>query len=79
MSLIESEQSVKAFVYYDRDHYCVRCHPIDVFTQGKTLDEAVKNAKEAVSLHLEDASDRCGLPENPPLLILMETKVGRVA
>ena len=37
-----TEQSIKAYIYSDGKHYCVRCSPVDVFTQGKTLDEAVK-------------------------------------
>jgi len=47
-------QTIKAEIYFDGEYYCVRCLNIDVFTQGKTLDEAVKNLREAVSLHLED-------------------------
>ena len=74
-----AEQSVKAYVYFDGKHYCVRCSPIDVYTQGKTLDEAVKNVREAVDLHLEDAANRSGLVKNPSLFIVMETPLKRVA
>ena len=74
-----SEQSVKAYVYFDGKHYCVRCSPVDVFTQGKTLDEAVKNAQEAVALHLEDEANRHGLVKNPSLFIVMEAPLRRVA
>ncbi|MBI3292030.1 MAG: type II toxin-antitoxin system HicB family antitoxin [Elusimicrobia bacterium] len=79
MNPYPAEQSVKAYIYYDGKHYCVRCSPIDVFTQGKTLDETVKNVREAVALHLEDETNRKGLPKNPPILILMETTLQRVA
>ena len=79
LSLLAAEQSVKAFVYHDGDRYCVRCSPIDVFTQGDTLDEAVENAREAVALHLEDPGARGGLPKNPVLLVFMETTPRRVA
>ena len=74
-----SEQSVKAYVYFDGKHYCVRCSPVDVFTQGKTLDEAVKNAQEAVSLHLEDEDNHQGLAKHPSLFIVMEAPLKRVA
>ena len=43
---------VKADIYFDGKHWCARCLDIDVFTQGKTLDEVVKNLKEAVHLHI---------------------------
>ena len=74
-----TEQSVKAYVYFDGKHYCVRCSPVDVFTQGKTLDEAVNNAQEAVALHLEDETNRQGLAKNPSLFIVMEAPLKRVA
>ncbi len=79
MTYTHSEQSVKAYVYFDGKHYCVRCSPIDVFTQGKTLDEAVKNTQEAVALHLEDEDNRHGLTKNPSLFIVMEAPLKRVA
>ena len=74
-----TEQNVKAYVYFDGKHYCVRCSPIDVFTQGKTLDEAVKNVQEAVALHLEVEANRRGLSKSPSLLIVMEAPLKRVA
>ena len=75
------ERSVTAFVYHDGGRYCVRCSPIDVFTQGNTLEEAVENACEAVALHLKGASARAGLPKNPALLVFMEAtpRPGRAA
>ena len=43
---------VKADIYFDGTHWCARCLDIDVFTQGKNLDELVSNLKEAVGVHL---------------------------
>ena len=51
------------------EYYCARCLDIDVFTQGKTIDEVIKNLKEAVSLHIEDEK----IPENS-ILTIMEIK-----
>jgi predicted RNase H-like HicB family nuclease len=36
-------------IWHDGEYYCARCMDFDVFTQGKTLDEAVKNLKEALT------------------------------
>ena len=48
---------------------------IPVVTQGKTLDEAVSNLKEAVALHLEGENlEQLGLAPNPTLIITMETE-----
>lgn len=46
------KRSVKADIYFDGKFWCARCLDVDVFTQGKTLDELVRNLKEAVHLHL---------------------------
>jgi len=68
---------IKAEIYHDGEYYCARCIDIDVFTQGKTIQEAVDNLKEAVELHLSDdpegASD---FVANPSLFTMMD--VGEV-
>ena len=43
---------VKADIYFDGKYWCARCLEIDVFTQGKSLDELVRNLQEAGSFHL---------------------------
>ena len=67
------QKIIKAEIYFDGEYYCARTLDIDVFTQGKTLDEAVKNLKEAVALHLEDEVDY-GLQEQS-ILAMMEVAV----
>ncbi|BCA56557.1 hypothetical protein W02_36970 [Nitrospira sp. KM1] len=49
------------------------CLEIAVVTQGKSLDETMKNLHEAVELHLqgEDLAE-LGLAPNPTLLVTME-------
>ena len=34
--------------------FTATCKNINVVTQGDTLDEVIKNLKEAIELHLED-------------------------
>ena len=46
---------VKVEAYHDGTFWCARGIREDVFTQGRTLDELMKNVKEAVSLHYEDS------------------------
>lgn len=58
---------VKAEIDSDGEYYCARTLNIDVFTQGRTIDEAIENLKKAVSLHLEDGSDY-GLQEVSSIL-----------
>ena len=42
------KHSVKADIYYDGKFWCGRCLDIDVFTQGKSLDELSKMQKEDI-------------------------------
>ena len=48
------QHTIKAIIHRGDTHYIGECVEIAVVTQGKTLDETVKNLQEAVSLHLED-------------------------
>ncbi len=62
---------VKADIYFDGKYWCARCLDIDVFTQGKTLDELVTNLKEAVHVHLGHHSREY----QPTIMSLMEVAV----
>ena len=62
---------VKAEIYFDGEYYCARTLNIDVFTRGKTIDEAIENPEEAVSLHLEDEANY-GVQEVSAILAMVE-------
>lgn len=67
------ERIIKAFIDFDGKYYCAKCFEVDVFTQGKTIDETVQNLKEAITLHLEGIDPaEYGLVKNPGLLIMFE-------
>jgi predicted RNase H-like HicB family nuclease len=46
-------ETIHAVITKDGSTYVVDCLEIAVVTQGRTLDEALKNLMEAVSLHLD--------------------------
>jgi predicted RNase H-like HicB family nuclease len=70
------EKNVKAIIYHDGEQYCGKCLEIDVFTQGKTVDEVIKNLEEAVSLHLVGVDPATyGLAKEPSLLIMIEAEL----
>ncbi len=59
----------------EQSGYVAECWEIAVVTQGATLDETVKNLREAVALHMEGENPAdFGLAANPALLITMETE-----
>lgn len=45
---------IKVDTYFDGEHWCARGVNEDIFTQGETYEELLKNIKEAVALHFED-------------------------
>lgn len=45
---------VKVDTYFDGEFWCARGTDEDIFTQGATYDELLRNIREAVSLHHED-------------------------
>ena len=67
---------MKVEVYRDGRHWCARAIGADIFTQGKTLDETVRNVREAVELHFEE---RLRQGEPITVLTLSETEVTPVA
>jgi len=64
---------IQVKIYKGEKYYVAECVDLPVVSQGKTLDEAVRNIKEAISLHLEgeDLSEWDILPDYS-ILISME-------
>lgn len=67
------QHTIKAYLYKGEKQYVAECLDISVVTQGKTLDEVLKNLQEAVSLHLEGENlETLGFAPDPSILITME-------
>jgi predicted RNase H-like HicB family nuclease len=68
------QQTIKAIIRPgDEAGYVAECVEIAVVTQGRTLDETVKNLQEATALHLEgEQLADFGLREKPTLMLTME-------
>lgn len=66
--------TIQAVIYPGDDSgYVAECVGFPIITQGQTLDETVKNLREAIQLHLEGEDlDELGLVANPPLVLTME-------
>lgn len=67
---------VKFEVYFDGKYWCARGIGVDIFTQGKTLDELFENIKEAVKVHFEELIER---GEEVRILVISEIEVPKVA
>ncbi|MCR4279334.1 MAG: type II toxin-antitoxin system HicB family antitoxin [Candidatus Zambryskibacteria bacterium] len=53
--------------------YVAHCVELGVASQGKTIEEAQANIKEAVELYLEDAQLE-NLPKRPSLITIFEVE-----
>jgi predicted RNase H-like HicB family nuclease len=49
----DMKKIIQVKIYKGEKYYVAECLDLPVVTQGKTLDEVVKNIDEAISLHLE--------------------------
>ena len=67
---------VKFEVYKDGRHWCARGIGVDIFTQGKNLDDLMRNVREAVAVHFEDELKR---GEEVKILSISEMEVGAIA
>ena len=57
--------------------YVSLCPELDIASQGKTVEEAVKNLQEAVELYLED--EDVTLPDSDPIVTTFEVSYGKTS
>ncbi|GAH73755.1 unnamed protein product [marine sediment metagenome] len=62
-------KAVTGVIRKGQKYYIGECLEIDVVTQGKTIDEALSNLKEAVALYFEGAPTPSIAAQEPPLLV----------
>lgn len=49
------KQKLSAILTWEEDMYVALCPELDIASQGKTVEQAIANLKEAVELYLEEA------------------------
>ena len=64
-----------AAVHQEEDWYVARCLELEVASQGRTLDEALANLREAVELYLEEVDQ----PDIEPTPLVTSFQVGEAA
>ncbi|MFH7241894.1 MAG: type II toxin-antitoxin system HicB family antitoxin [Spirulina sp.] len=71
---MQLQQTIKSFIRPgEQSGYIAECLEISVVTQGETLDEVVRNLKEAIALHLEGEDPaEFGVVANPSVLVTFE-------
>ena len=56
-------------IQQEDDWYIAKCVENDVASQGKTIDEAIGNLKEAIALYYEDEKEEIILPKNDQIFV----------
>lgn len=59
-----------AAVIHDDAWYVARCLEVEVTSQGRTVEDALANLKEALELYFEDVAPPEGL--EPPIIATVE-------
>jgi predicted RNase H-like HicB family nuclease len=63
--------SFSAVIHREEDMYVAKCPEVGTVSQGKTIEESLKNLKEATELYLEEFS----LKENgKPIMTVFEVR-----
>ena len=63
-------KTLSAVIHKEGEWFVSLCPEIDIASQGKTIEEAIANLKEAVSLYLEDEDVK--LPDSEPIITTIE-------
>ncbi len=67
---------IKIDTYFDGERWCARGVNDDIFTQGETYEELLKNIREAISLHFEDELKK---GKSAEILVMSEMEIAGVA
>ena len=62
-----------SIVWKEEDTYIALCPELDIANQGETIEEALKNLKEAIELYLED--EDAEVPKEAPFLTTIEVSL----
>ena len=63
------KQTLSAVIHKEEDIYVANCPETGTVSQGKTVEEAIKNLKEATELYLEEFPI---VKEQKPLMTIFE-------
>ncbi len=75
-----TRDAVHAFIVKEGDWYIADCVEVAVVTQGRTLDEAIANLREAVTLHLDgEEAAMLGIVPHPRLIVTIEIRAADAA
>lgn len=66
-------QKLSAVLNWEDNMYVAWCPELDIASQGKTVENAVNNLREAVELYLEESKNKF-VAKKEPILTTFEVK-----
>jgi len=64
---------ISVHIFKGEKYFVAKCADLPIVTQGLTLDELVKNLKEAIELHLENENlEELDIAPNPTIIANVE-------
>jgi predicted RNase H-like HicB family nuclease len=63
-----------AVITKEEKFYVALCPELDIASQGESIEEAIRNLKEAISLYLEDEDAKIPKTDTRPLVTLIEVE-----
>jgi predicted RNase H-like HicB family nuclease len=64
-----------AVITKEEKFYVAHCPELNIASQGESIEEAIKNLKESISLYLEDEEAKISETETRPLVTLIEVEL----
>lgn len=77
--MVGTHMKFTAIIKKGEKQYVALCPEIDVVSQGYTIEEVLRNLKEAVSLHIEVMGLPEGVSNEEPLITNIEVSDGAEA
>ena len=74
---MRTKKKLSALIHKEGKWYVSLCPELDVASQGKTIEEAIRNLKEAVELYLED--EDISIPESAPIITMFEVSYDKTS
>jgi predicted RNase H-like HicB family nuclease len=66
---------LSAVIRKENDFYVASCPEYDIASQGKNIEEALKNLKEALELYLEDQDIEKPAKAEAPIVTIVKVKI----
>jgi len=66
---------LSAMIWREENLYVAWCPEVDVTSQGKNIEEALSNLKEALELYFSDEDVEKPVEREPPVITMIKVKV----